>query len=113
MTLGHTQGVIKKQSMQACFERRSCHWPTLDVPERQLQFFLRGLARVFGKRVRKVFAFRFVAAYEMFDTLKKCSVKVCKNVSGVASTGQACRNLIGSIRMSCKSVIKGCAKRVL
>ena len=38
VTLGHNkQGVIKKQSMQACFERRSCHWPTLDVRECQLQ----------------------------------------------------------------------------
>ena len=56
----------------------------------RINSFCRGLARVFGK----AFAFRFAAAYEVFDTLKKCFVKVCKNASGVASTGQACRNVI-------------------
>ena len=49
-----------------------------------------GHARVFGKRVRKVFAFRFVAAYEIFDTWRKCCVQVRKNVSEAASTFQGC-----------------------
>ena len=76
VTLGDKQGVIRKQSIQACFEKNRAtgtHWMyrQLQVWVRE-QILVQGSGKVFGQRVRKVFAFRFVAAYVMFDTLKKC-----------------------------------------
>ena len=78
----------------------------------RINSFCGGLARVFGKKVRKVFAFRFMVAYEMFDTLKKCFVKVCQNASGVASTGQVCRNLIVPYNKWYQNVLQECHQRV-
>ena len=55
----------------------------------RINSFCRGSCKCLAKGFAK-----FVAAYEMFDTLTTCFVKVCKNLSGVVSTGQARRNLI-------------------